>query len=287
MSTSARLNLRSALALGVRSPAPFARGLPAAAAAARSSSIATRSRRSALHASTAAGARSFSSSVAQAAGSSRGDDPGGKPNDGRYPTVYDDFYNITSAPAPAGSAEARGAGVGIGGGGGGGLIQGGGAMQIASMDDTSFTLDDGLVLSCPILLLNDGGGGLSSALSGREDASPAGNGGVTVLMWDAPVLEGVVLPNGKGWEGWVAEQSGVWKALELVQPRPEILVFGTGKTVLPLPQSVKSYLNSLGVQVDVQNTRAACSTFNLLIEEGRRVGAALLPNVRRPMPRGG
>ncbi|CAD6893356.1 unnamed protein product [Tilletia controversa] len=202
---------------------------------------------------------------------SRKEDPGGVPNDGRYPTVYDDFYNITSAPGPPSAS-----------GGMGNLIQGSGAMQIASMDDQSFTLDDGLVLTCPIMLLGGAGGEKGS---GGADGM-GGGGGVTVLMWDAPALEGVVLPNGKGWEEWVREQGAVWKALELVQPRPEILLFGTGKTVLPIPQNIKSYLNSLGVQVDVQNTRAACSTFNLLIEEGRRVGAALLPNVRRPMPRG-
>ncbi|KAE8221147.1 hypothetical protein CF319_g5445 [Tilletia indica] len=228
-------------------------------------------------------ARTFgSSSAAAAASDSRKEDPGGKPNDGRYPTVYDDFYNITSTPMPNSSG-------GSPGGMAGNLLQGGGAVQIASMDEQSFTLDDGLVLACPIMLL---GGGGTDGPSKQQVADVAagggsgGGGGVTVLMWDAPALEGVVLPNGKGWEEWVEEEGAVWKALELVQPRPEILVFGTGRTVLPLPQNIKSYLNSLGVQVDVQNTRAACSTFNLLIEEGRRVGAALLPNVRQPMPRG-
>ncbi|KAL9939258.1 hypothetical protein V8E36_002071 [Tilletia maclaganii] len=207
-------------------------------------------------------ARGLSSSVRRCADQ---EDPGGKPNDGRYPTVYDDFYNITSAP----SADSDG-----------GLIQGGGATHIASMDEQSFTLNDGLVLACPIILLSGSGAG-----SGGLDGTPA-MGGVTVLMWDAPALDGVVLPNGRGWEGWVAEQEAVWKALEVVQPRPEILIFGTGKTVLPLPANIKKYLNSLGMQVDVQNTRAACSTYNLLVEEGRRVGVALLPNVRVPMPFG-
>lgn len=34
----------------------------------------------------------------------------------------------------------------------------------------------------------------------------------------------------------------------------EILIFGTGQTVLPPPAKVKNYLNSLGIQVDVQDS---------------------------------
>lgn len=85
------------------------------------------------------------------------------------------------------------------------------------------------------------------------------------------------------------------KLLCLVQVRsaaagvltPEILILGTGNTVLPVPNHIKTYLNSLGIQLDVQNSvrhsstdmqRNACSTYNLLSEEGRSVAAAILPS---------
>ncbi|KAI1796083.1 hypothetical protein LXA43DRAFT_988267 [Ganoderma leucocontextum] len=44
-----------------------------------------------------------------------------------------------------------------------------------------------------------------------------------------------------------------------------------------MPPALRQYLNKIGVQVDIMNTRNACSTYNLLAEEGRRVAAALLP----------
>ncbi|KAK0544142.1 hypothetical protein OC846_006170 [Tilletia horrida] len=273
MSTASRLGMHAAAALRVSSRAclQHSTGAPALcsyqALPSYSSSSSSRSFIDTIARRGLSSTATRGYALGPGAGGAGEPDPGGKPNDGSHPTVYDDFYNITSAPGGAAGAIA------------------GGATQIASMDDTSFTLDDGLVLACPIFLLS--GGGATSRGEGSEGGGGVGGAvDVTVLMWDAPPLEGMVLPNGKGWEEWISQQDAIWKALEIVQPRPEILLFGTGKTVLPLPQQIKSYLNSFGVQVDVQSTRAACSTYNLLIEEGRRVGAALLPNIRKPMPRG-
>ena len=72
----------------------------------------------------------------------------------------------------------------------------------------------------------------------------------------------MAMPTGRGWEKWTSD---IWALFEVVSPRPgkfyglsadrpEILILGTGNTVLPVPDSIKSYLNSLGIQLDVQNT---------------------------------
>lgn len=76
---------------------------------------------------------------------------------------------------------------------------------------------------------------------------------------------------------------------------PEILLLGTGKTIFQPPPYIREHLNEMGIQLDVMDTvciqwifltptcthpvsqRNACSTYNLLSEEGRRVAAALLP----------
>lgn len=59
----------------------------------------------------------------------------------------------------------------------------------------------------------------------------------------------------------------------------EIILFGTGSDPKPLPKEVKQYLNSLGVQSDVMSTRNAASTYNVLIQEGRKVAAMLVPEI--------
>jgi len=86
-----------------------------------------------------------------------------------------------------------------------------------------------------------------------------------VFLWDVP---------SKLWQGWGKEHLEVF---EIVMPRPEILLLGTGKNTALPPPFFQSYLNGLGIRVDTMDTRNACSTYNLLAEEGRRVAAALIP----------
>ncbi|CAO3618127.1 unnamed protein product [Cunninghamella echinulata] len=64
---------------------------------------------------------------------------------------------------------------------------------------------------------------------------------------------------------------------DLVSPKPELIIFGTGSTFAPLPDHVRQHFHKLGVQVDIMNTKHAAATYNVLAEEGRRVAAALLP----------
>ncbi|KAI8340462.1 NADH dehydrogenase 1 alpha subcomplex assembly factor 3 [Chlamydoabsidia padenii] len=64
---------------------------------------------------------------------------------------------------------------------------------------------------------------------------------------------------------------------DLVSPKPELILFGTGSTFAPLPAHVRKHFHDMGVQVDIMNTKHAAATYNVLAEEGRRVAAALLP----------
>ncbi|KAF8338793.1 NADH dehydrogenase 1 alpha subcomplex assembly factor 3 [Cantharellus anzutake] len=91
--------------------------------------------------------------------------------------------------------------------------------------------------------------------------------GGRVFLWNVP-------PITTSWDAWNLDH---FKIFEVVIPRPEILILGTGEKSLIPPPEIKKYLSSIGVQLDVMNTWNACSTYNLLVEEGRRVAAALLP----------
>jgi len=58
---------------------------------------------------------------------------------------------------------------------------------------------------------------------------------------------------------------------------PQVLLFGTGRrSRLPRPELLLPF-SRLGIGVEIMTTIAACRTYNLLLAEGRRVVAVLLP----------
>lgn len=70
-----------------------------------------------------------------------------------------------------------------------------------------------------------------------------------------------------------------WGVLSLVWPKPDLLILGLGPSMAPLSPATRQYINSLGIRVDIQDTRNAAAQFNLLATE-RGVGdvaAALVP----------
>lgn len=58
--------------------------------------------------------------------------------------------------------------------------------------------------------------------------------------------------------------------------RPDLLLIGTGVDLLPLPVSLRARLRVAGVGCETMSTGAAVRTYNLLIEENRRVAALLI-----------
>jgi len=57
----------------------------------------------------------------------------------------------------------------------------------------------------------------------------------------------------------------------------ELLLMGSGARMGLLPSRLRRELRDAGIVVDVMDTGAACRTYNVLLAEGRRVAAALLP----------
>lgn len=58
---------------------------------------------------------------------------------------------------------------------------------------------------------------------------------------------------------------------------PQILLIGTGARQHFLAATLIQPLHRLGIGVEVMDTQAAARTYNILMNEGRRVVAALLP----------
>jgi uncharacterized protein len=56
----------------------------------------------------------------------------------------------------------------------------------------------------------------------------------------------------------------------------DLFVVGTGKDLMPLASALRARLREAGVGCETMATGAAVRTYNLLIDEGRRVGALLI-----------
>lgn len=57
----------------------------------------------------------------------------------------------------------------------------------------------------------------------------------------------------------------------------DLLLFGQGRRMLLVPQHLRQGLREVGIVLEPMDTGAACRTYNVLMAEGRRVAAALIP----------
>jgi uncharacterized protein len=57
----------------------------------------------------------------------------------------------------------------------------------------------------------------------------------------------------------------------------ELLVVGCGPRAVFIPPALRAALKAAGLAVEVVDTGSACRIYNVLLAEGRRVAAALIP----------
>ena len=90
------------------------------------------------------------------------------------------------------------------------------------------------------------------------------------LMIEGAVL---VLPErAAGWGGFEDTQS----ILDLAD-QIDVLLLGMGPEIAHPPDAFRSIVEEAGLGVEAMSSPAACRTYNVLLGEGRRIGAALLP----------
>ncbi|CAD6506197.1 BgTH12-07124 [Blumeria graminis f. sp. triticale] len=129
---------------------------------------------------------------------------------------------------------------------------------------------------------------------------------VDACLWDGFHLNsgakitggsGVLLVAGEAfcWKPWKAREDGAlrlcnprgqwevtdeaWGVLELVWPKPDLLILGLGPNMRPLSPQTKARISRLGIRLEIQDTRNAAAQFNLLAAERglSNVAAALIP----------
>ncbi|MDI3337388.1 Mth938-like domain-containing protein [Defluviimonas aestuarii] len=85
-----------------------------------------------------------------------------------------------------------------------------------------------------------------------------------------PVL--VTVTSARSWGGYEDIASLVALVEEI-----DVLFIGTGKAIAHPPAALRTALEEAGIGVEAMATDAAARTYNVLLSEGRRIAAALLP----------
>ena len=107
------------------------------------------------------------------------------------------------------------------------------------------------------------------------DAKPVGGYGPGFFRIAGTVVQGavLVLPTGaRVWGGY-----GDTGVLLDMADRIDVLFVGTGAEIAHIPSGFRAALEEAGLGVEVMATPPACRTYNVLLSEGRRIAAALLP----------
>lgn len=81
------------------------------------------------------------------------------------------------------------------------------------------------------------------------------------------------------WKGGAASWGGYDDTETLLNLKSEVDVIfvGTGEKIAHVPGPLRRALEEAGIGVEPMASPSACRTYNVLLSEGRRVAAALLP----------
>ena len=80
----------------------------------------------------------------------------------------------------------------------------------------------------------------------------------------------------ENWPPQTANELSAAAFAPVIALKPDILLIGTGSTMVLLPIELYGDLLNLGIGVEVMDTSAACRTYNALSAENRNVAAALI-----------
>lgn len=89
------------------------------------------------------------------------------------------------------------------------------------------------------------------------------------------VIEGAVIVTAGGVRSWGGY--GDAGPLLALAGEVDVILVGTGRSIAHLPKGLRTVLEAAGFGVDPMDSPAAARTYNVLLSEGRRVAAALLP----------
>ncbi len=108
-----------------------------------------------------------------------------------------------------------------------------------------------------------------------DDARPFDGYGPGFFRVGGEVVHGALLLHPGGLAPWGGITDAA--ALTALAGRIDVVLVGTGAEIAHVPADLRAAVEEAGLGLEVMNTPAACRTFNVLLGEGRRVAAAVLP----------
>jgi uncharacterized protein len=108
-----------------------------------------------------------------------------------------------------------------------------------------------------------------------SDVVPVDGYGPGFFRIGGQVFEGAVLTGPVGTSLWGGYPDV--PALLALSGQVDVLLVGTGREIAHIPAELRRSLEDVGIGVEVMNSPAACRTYNVLLNEGRRAALALIP----------
>ncbi len=107
-----------------------------------------------------------------------------------------------------------------------------------------------------------------------EQGTPFDSYGPGFFRLGGTVYEGSLVVSPAGLKPWGGPEDA--ETILSMVADVDFVLLGTGETMQPVPAGLRAMLEAAGIGVEPMATATACRTFNVLLGEGRRVGAAVL-----------
>lgn len=108
-----------------------------------------------------------------------------------------------------------------------------------------------------------------------DESRPVDGYGPGFFRVGGEVLQGAVILLPKGRAAWGGFEDAA--AVVAVADEVDVMLIGTGAQIGHPPAAFRAAVEVAGLGLEVMASPAACRTYNVLLAEGRRVGAAMLP----------
>ncbi|WP_298257032.1 Mth938-like domain-containing protein [uncultured Litoreibacter sp.] len=108
-----------------------------------------------------------------------------------------------------------------------------------------------------------------------DTAPPVDSYGPGFFRVGGEIIEGPVLllPTERFAWGGFEDRDTILSRAKLL----DVLFVGTGAEITHIPAALRNALDAAEIGVELMATPTACRTYNVLLSEGRRIGAALIP----------